>query len=150
MACNSDYMNASTKERELSRVACLIDELAGKPRHKSYWDGYHPDIYNKEVDADKLVARLCQQLQTVDVKQYSLEMQMWWRDHQAIDRARLELEMAQKKDDADRKAALLKLTRHEQDLLGVSGKLLGCPNDTNGDGNCGRPACPYCGISVKW
>ncbi len=21
-----------------------------------------------------------------------------------------------------------------------------CPNDTNGDGNCGRPACPYCCI----
>lgn len=21
----------------------------------------------------------------------------------------------------------------------------GCPNDTDGDGNCGGPACPYCG-----
>lgn len=21
----------------------------------------------------------------------------------------------------------------------------GCPNDTNGDGNCGRPLCPFCG-----
>lgn len=20
-----------------------------------------------------------------------------------------------------------------------------CPNDTDGDGNCGKPACPYCG-----
>lgn len=20
-----------------------------------------------------------------------------------------------------------------------------CPNDTNGDGDCGQPACPYCG-----
>jgi hypothetical protein len=21
----------------------------------------------------------------------------------------------------------------------------GCPNDTDGDGNCGSPACPHCG-----
>jgi hypothetical protein len=28
MACNSDYMAANGKEIQLSRVACLLDELA--------------------------------------------------------------------------------------------------------------------------
>lgn len=24
-----------------------------------------------------------------------------------------------------------------------------CPNDTNGDGDCGKPACPHCGEHGK-
>lgn len=24
-----------------------------------------------------------------------------------------------------------------------------CPNDTDGDGDCGKPYCPYCGPKVK-
>jgi len=25
---------------------------------------------------------------------------------------------------------------------------MGCPNDTNGDGDCGRPMCPICGVNA--
>ena len=24
-----------------------------------------------------------------------------------------------------------------------------CPHDTNGDGDCGAPGCPYCGLMVR-
>jgi hypothetical protein len=31
---------------------------------------------------------LCARLRQVDVTQYSLEMQLWWRDHQQVDALR--------------------------------------------------------------
>lgn len=83
MPCNSDYLEANDYERELSRVACLLDELDGKPIDQSHWRGsagpYHPAVYSRCItkeDADRM---------------YSLEMQMWWRDHQAADKARQKL-----------------------------------------------------------
>lgn len=113
-------MNASTKETELSRVACLLDELDGQKWEPAHWRGYHPAVYNQHVDADALVAQLCSRLQEVDVTQYSLEMQMWWRDHQEADRTRLKREAARHREAADRDAALAKLTTYERGLLGLS------------------------------
>ena len=83
MPCKSDYLEADGKEVELSRVACLLGEFDGKPIDKSHWRGYHPAVYNKQVDGDAMVSELCERLQMVDVTKYSLEMQIWWRDHQA-------------------------------------------------------------------
>jgi hypothetical protein len=34
------------------------------------------------------MALLCARLRQVDVTQYSLEMQLWWRDHQQVDALR--------------------------------------------------------------
>ena len=119
MPCNSDYMEATGKEVALSQVACLLDELDGKPLDRSHWRGYHPAVYNQAADADGLVSELCLRLQSLDVTKQSLEMQMWWRDHQAADKARLEHEIARKQTDAERQAALSKLTKYERELLGV-------------------------------
>lgn len=119
MACSSGYMAANQKEIKLSQVACLLDELDGKPIDKSHWSGYHPAIYNRRVDADKLVAELCERLQSVDVKTYSLEMQMWWRDHQAADKARVEHELSRIKIAEEQEAAIAKLTPYERKLLGL-------------------------------
>jgi hypothetical protein len=122
MPCNSDYMNPTDKEVQISRVACLLDELDGKKFKEDHWEGYHPRVYNGNgggVDGDKLVAKLCQKLQTVDVKKYSLEMQMWWRDHQAADQARRDREIDEKDTEAERRAALRKLTARERKLLGL-------------------------------
>lgn len=123
MPCNSDHMEATGKERELSRVACLLDELDGKPLdpQRGPWRGYHPAVYNKtaKVDADGLVGELCARLQAVDVTKYSLEMQIWWRDHQAVDKARIEHELARKHNESERRAAIAKLTPHERQLLGL-------------------------------
>lgn len=119
MPCNCDYLEASGKEIALSRVACLLDELNGVPVKDSYWNGYHPAVYNRPVDGDKLVEELCTQLQCRDVKEYSLEMQMWWRDHQKADKDRIEHEIARSKSDKDRAAAMAKLTPYERNLLGL-------------------------------
>lgn len=113
-------MEATHWERDLSRVACLLDELAGKPIDKGHWDGYHPDVYGKALTAkagDALVAKLCAKLQKTNVKKCSLEMQIWWRDHQIADRERLQRKLKLKRTEQARKAALAKLTPYERKLL---------------------------------
>ena len=123
MPCNSDYLESDHKEIEMSRVCCLIDELDGQQSiNRSHWDGYHPNVYNKHLSQrsqNQLVDKLCKRLQRRDVTKLSLEMQIWWRDHQKADKARLQEEMKQLKDKRLRKAALAKLSPYEQQLLGV-------------------------------
>lgn len=123
MGCRSDYMESSNYEVKLSRVACLLDEINGRPYQESWWAGYHPRIYNggdgSVKSADQLVNELCSILQNSDVKQYSLEMQIWWRDHQAADKLRCQRELEKAKNDKDREIALNKLTPHERRLLGL-------------------------------
>jgi hypothetical protein len=123
MPCNSDYMEATGREISLSHVACLLDELSGRAFTSSCWAGYHPAVYNKHVskeDANRMVAELCRRIQTVEIKNYSLEMQIWWRDHKAADKARHEKEMSEKKNERARNAAIAKLTPKERELLGAS------------------------------
>jgi hypothetical protein len=112
-------MEANWLEIRLSRVACLLDELDGKEIDQHHWRGYHPSVYSQRVDGDKMVAKLCERLQSVDVKDYSLEMQIWWRDHKAADKARIKSELAAAKDAKAKKAAIAKLTPHERKLLGI-------------------------------
>lgn len=121
MPCNSDYMAANNREIQLSRVACLIDEFEGRTYQKGWWGGYHPSVYNNltKVKADELVSKLCGYLQEADVTKYSLEMQIWWRDHQAADKARIEQEIQSRKDEVAKAEALAKLSPYEQKLLGV-------------------------------
>ncbi len=121
MPCNSDHMNASGYEKEISRVACLLDELAGKKWERSWRDGYHPRVYCKADKGlgDLMVNELCEALQGRDVAQCSLEMQLWWRDHQTADKGRVERELEQAKTADEREAALAKLTPHERKLLGL-------------------------------
>ena len=47
-------------------------------------------------------------------------MRMWWRDHQAADKARLQSESEAAKSEADRAALIAKLTPYERKLLGVT------------------------------
>lgn len=119
MPCNSDYMEATNQEREISRVACLIDELNGQTFNPSHWHGYHPQVYCQPYDADLMTKSLCERLQKVEISDYSLEMQMWWRDHKIADRERLARELAETEDKDARKAAIAKLTSHERRLLGL-------------------------------
>jgi len=120
MPCNCDYMNPTERERELSKVACLLDELNGKKFDKSHWEGQHPSVWGQRYDGDELVSELCSRLQSVSehMTEYSLEMQIWWRDHQVADKERLKKELAAKKDKKTKQAALAKLTQHERRLLG--------------------------------
>lgn len=36
----------------------------------------------------------------------------------------------------------------DADLAAFKERAVGCPRDTNGDGDCGRPACPICTLAV--
>lgn len=92
MPCQSDYLNSTDFEKKISRVACLLDELDGKIYSNSDWDGYHNRVYGKVDDdlANELVAELCSRLQNVEITNCSLEMQIWWRDHQKADKERIE------------------------------------------------------------
>jgi hypothetical protein len=122
MPCNSDYMAASGYEIALSRVACLLDEIEGKPINQSHWHGYHPRVYSRtpsKAEADEMVARLCSFLRDADVTRYSLEMQMWWRDHLKADQARIEREHHEAEQANKRKEALSKLTPEERKALGL-------------------------------
>jgi len=65
---------------------------------------------------DRDTAELCSWCRENDVQEQSLELQIWWRDHQKHD-AKREAEEAKKK--AKRKKALAKLTKEERKLLGL-------------------------------
>ncbi len=122
MPCNCDHLEAMPFEVMVSKVKCLLEELDGKSIDKSDWDGYHPEVYCKnigKIEADKLVAELCSKLQKIDVTKYSLELQMWWRDHKKADLERVEKELAEIQNEEDRQKALKKLTVYERKLLGL-------------------------------
>ncbi len=121
--CRSDYMEPSETEREHSNVRYLLEELETGELTPKYNDGMHPDIYNhynkSNIDLDKDTDTLCSKLQKVDVTKYSLEMQVWWRDHQRADKKRLEEELREQKTKKLRLRAIAKLTPYEQKLLGI-------------------------------
>lgn len=119
MPCNSDHMNASGAEKELSAIYGFLDELKTGTLKKDYDSGYDKRAYNKATKEhlDQKTAELCSKLQNTDVTKHSLEMQIWWRDHQKHDCKRLQKEMSEA---TDREAALSKLTPYERNLLGIS------------------------------
>ena len=127
MPCNSDYMHPSKKEEEMSKIVQLLDELDGKgmPNPRSYGQGYDERVYNKKLTdefCDKLVSELCHRISVIppiDLPKYSLELQLWWRDHQREDKKRLELEMLLAKTEAEKQVALSKLTPYEKQLLKI-------------------------------
>lgn len=119
MPCQSSHCESTREEVVASQMFCILDELDGKEFVKSHWSGYHPLAYGKEVDLHSLASKVCSRLQQQDVSRLSLEAQMWWRDHQAADRRRIELALQEHKAKKDRKAALGKLTPYERRLLGL-------------------------------
>ena len=127
MPCRSEYLAASNFEIEMSRVCCLLDEIFdGKKIDNSHWNGYHPLVYNKVYDkgpikeiCDQWVERLCTKCQSVDIKNYSLELQIWWRDHLKADKERLEAELRDADRNLQKDLALAKLTDYEKQLLGL-------------------------------
>ena len=122
MPCNSDYLNPTEREKNLSVVYGLLDELKTGKLPKNFGDGYDNRIYNKNFDKDHLdkkVSELCSKLQKIDVTKFSLEMQFWWREHQKADKERLLKEELDAKDIEDRKIALSKLSCREKKLLNL-------------------------------
>ena len=122
MPCNSDYLDPTQKEIELAKVYGLLDELETGKLSNKYPDGFDERVYNENISKeamDEKVEKLCSKLQKTDVSKYSLEMQMWWRNHQEADRKRLEKEIKDKKNKEERDKILSKLSKYEIDLLNL-------------------------------
>ncbi len=94
MPCRCDYMEPTVREVYLSRVRSFLDELErGGIRDARTREGNHAEVYNKGVDpvtADGWVSDLCSYCTALgeDIRYCTLELQIWWRDHQIADAKR--------------------------------------------------------------
>lgn len=132
MPCNSDHMNPSKLELECGRLECLIEEAKSGMHvdtQSDLWQGYDPAYYgHNELQlksrADKLTQALCTSCRggtPAGMTKCSLELQLWWRDHQRADAARISRETRKTEEDQLRRSALKKLTPQERDALGFGG-----------------------------
>lgn len=94
MPCDSSHYEPTDVERELSRVVQITDELSGVRTRPdpSAWGGFDKRVYGNPRSSrkalDTLTASLCSALKMLSaekIKTYSLELQLWWRDHQEAD-----------------------------------------------------------------
>ena len=122
MGCRNDYMEPNEREIEASKLYCIIDDLGGKQFSSSSWSGNHPKAYGKSITQeklDKLTAKICSRLSNANVTVYSLELQLWWRDHQAADKIHLEEDKEEKRLAKRRLAAVKRLTVKQREALGL-------------------------------
>lgn len=126
MPCNSDHMYPNPNEVIASQCLTILDELNGKKFNKDNYKGYHPDAYNVGITkkgCDSFTAQVCERLTEIekqqDIRKYSLELQMWWRDHKEVDKKREEKEKEKLKREKLKKKALSKLTKEEKLALGL-------------------------------
>ena len=131
MPCESGPSYRGSSEKYNNRLILLMDELHGYgvPDPSSYRNGTldkriksaPPPHEYVARSTGKMTANLCSLLQKdiIAIELRSLELQMWWRDHQEEDRARVEKELKVKKEEGDRRAALEKLSSYERGLLGL-------------------------------
>jgi hypothetical protein len=111
MACNGDYLEPDSHERESVRVLGFLYEVGLRDSAPGYYGStntIHQDI-----------AELCNWCKNNDVSKQSLELQIWWRDHQQADRKREEKEEQSRLKNEMKKQALSKLTDEDRKVLGV-------------------------------
>ena len=123
MGCRSDYLDPTSFEIKLSNVFVLLDEIKTNKKPENYGSGQDPRVYSKNLttsDLDNKTHELCEKLQGVDVSKYSLEMQLWWREHQKADAIRVNAEIKAIKNKKALEKALAKLTPYEKQLLNVN------------------------------
>lgn len=122
MPCRCDDCEPSQIEIELSKVWALAEELDTGKLPKYYGTGKcnHPYAKDSKEVLDICTETVCSELQKVpDITKYSLEMQIWWRNHQEADRKRIKKEIEQQKTQREKEVALNKLTPYERKLLGL-------------------------------
>ena len=126
MPCRSDHMEPQPREVEMSRVLTLIDETRGKKFDKENYRGYHPNAYCQgptQSELNEKTAYLCGHLREVekrqDISKYSLELQMWWRDHKKADKRHAAEDREAARLARLRKAAAGRLTKKQREALGI-------------------------------
>ena len=111
MPCNSDHCEPTKREHESRIIMLLLEEV-----------GMHNGVtpyYGIVSNLDRDTSDLCNFCQNNKLDNYSLELQIWCRDHQEADKSKLILEQNAIKEEQEKKDALLKLTGHERTLLGL-------------------------------
>lgn len=78
-----------------------------------------PDYYGDVARLDEYATQLCAWCYANKVNTRSLELQIWWRDHQVADKARVDREIKAVIEKKDRDILLSKLTDYEKSLLGL-------------------------------
>ncbi len=108
MPCNCDHMEPSEHERESYRVLSYLREI-GLPT------GKYDRNYGRVKTIHEDTATLCEWCQhhPDEVTTKSLELQIWWRDHQAADRKKEEQAKAEAEHKALVQQAKAKLTPEE-------------------------------------
>lgn len=114
MPCVSDHMDHTARERESGIVLELLKEIDGKA-----FDHENPSYYGNESTLDADTARLCAWCDSHDVASLSLELQLWWRRHQAADAKRAVAEQKERTRQETVKHAKEKLTLAERKALGI-------------------------------
>lgn len=111
MPCECYYPEPSKRQKESVAVINFLWEvgLAGLPAGE----------FGREETVDEDTAKLCEFCKNNDVTKYSLELQIWWRDHQKMDQQKEERKLAKELEESERRDALAKLTEREKQLLGV-------------------------------
>lgn len=80
MPCKCDYLEPTQRELESVKVMNLLYEIG---IFKTL-----PGLYGDVKNLDHHTSVLCTWCKYNDVKTKSLELQIWWRDHQKLDIAR--------------------------------------------------------------
>jgi len=124
MGCRSDYQDPTRAEINASEVLALLEETKTGILPDYFGVGSHSEVHNKEADGilKEQVPVLCgilSQKTPKEIASSSLELQLWWRDHQKADQERLKEELKEAKDKAERDALIQKMTPHERNLLGL-------------------------------
>lgn len=110
MPCNCDHLEPSMREIESKRVMNLLSEVVFMGDV-----GYYGDV----AALDEHTAKLCEFCQNNNVTNHSLELQIWWRDHQESDRRKLKKAQQKAKTKEEKNKAIEKLTPYERKLLGL-------------------------------
>ena len=107
MPCNGDHMEPRFHEIESNKVMKLMAEVG-------LYKGDVP-FYGKVSSLDEHTALMCKFCKDNDVEDHSLELQIWWRDHQAADKVKLE----HQKVEEEKQKALAKISDQDKKLLGI-------------------------------
>lgn len=107
-------MDPTSEEKNSLEVLTLLKEC-GIPT------GKYSSSYGRPETLDKDTASLCDwcKQHATSISRMSLELQIWWRDHQKADKKRKAREEAAYKRGMIRAKALLKLSPEEKEALGV-------------------------------
>jgi len=125
MPCNCDHMEPTYREAKLGHIRSLLDELSGLFFNHAK-SSMHRSVYNEGISdevADSWISDLCKRCTTLEVRgelmSWSLELQIWWRDHKIEDAKKAaEIKEVLHKIKA-RNTVIDKLTAEERKVLGV-------------------------------